>query len=204
MHSAPSSHATPQFDESRHSTKQLVSVPLQFTSMFDVLLRLKVQSAPSRQEPTKLLAVPSSSAVQVVAPPTQSTLQLLVPQVKSQLSPAQPQGSDTSQSSTHAPGQLERHAPAVQTSPAEHPVPHAPQFIRSSSRLASHPSDPSVLQSAKPESQVSTQAPVPHPPVALVVSQTASQAPQFAGSVVGTSQPVDERPSQSRNPAWQM
>jgi len=50
-------------------------------------------------------------------------------------------------------------------------------------------------------SQVSTQAPVPHPPVALVVSQTAPQAPQFAGSVLGTSQPVDESRSQSRNPA---
>ena len=77
-------------------------------------------------------------------------------------------------------------------------LPQVPQLLLSLSTLTSHPSTMLLLQSPKLGRQVSVQAPLAHPRVALVApGHTCPQVPQLSVVVTFVSQPSTALPLQS-------
>ena len=96
--------------------------------------------------------------------------------------------------------------PAVQVSPVAQVSPHAPQFARSLSRLASHPSAAAPLQLPKPLAH----APIAHAPAVQVLAALANrharaQLPQLAASLARSTQaaPQQVRPAAQVGPPLQ-
>ena len=78
---------------------------------------------------------------------------------------------------------LEVQLPAVQSWPAAHARPHAPQLVRLAAVLTSHPLAAAPSQLAKPGLHAATvQAPAAHPATASGSEHTRPHAPQLAGS----------------------
>jgi hypothetical protein len=104
------------------------------------------------------------------------------------------------------------HAPCAQGQVPPHALPHAPQFMGSSWRFASHPSAACPSQSVHPASQYSTaHAPAKHQAVAWGSAHTFPHAPQlFSSFAVSTQTPAQsvspgghaEPPPAPPLPAW--
>jgi hypothetical protein len=99
----------------------------------------------------------------------------------------------------------ERHDPRLQTKPAGHTLPHAPQLALLALRSASQPLAALPSQSPKPALHATPQAPLAHAGPALGTWQRFTHAPQRWGSLLRlVSQPLAGSPSQSPHPCRQV